>query len=243
MTRSISTLALAGVLAATSALQARQTPASGCDPGNGGLTLPPGFCAQVIADDLGAARNLAVAPNGDIYVSIRTGVRAPGQPMQPGYLMALRDTNGDGTMDRKRALRHRGGDRPGAPERLPLLRDHALGRALQAHARRTGAGRTGRSGRRRLPRSARPRRQGSGLRRPRQSLRHHRPAVECLRAAGSPARREGRRPVPAARERRRRVEVQGRRGRAEVLGRRLDTPPACVRAWRWRGTPASCICR
>ena len=79
--------------------QGATTPA--CDADNGGLTLPAGFCAKVIADDIGAARNLVVAPNGDVYVSIRAGARAPGQPPQPGYLMALRDTDGDGTMDQK----------------------------------------------------------------------------------------------------------------------------------------------
>lgn len=95
-------LCTAGVAIAAVAVSAQtKTPTFGCDPGNGGLTLAPGFCAQVVADDLGAARNLAVAENGDIYVSIRTGARAPGQPMQPGYLMALRDTDGDGRMDRK----------------------------------------------------------------------------------------------------------------------------------------------
>ena len=42
-----------------------------CDPDNGGITLPNGFCAMVVADDLGAARHLTVAPNGDLYVAIR----------------------------------------------------------------------------------------------------------------------------------------------------------------------------
>ena len=101
MTRFLTLLALTGIVTTSLAVDARQASAPGCDPGNGGLTLPAGFCAQVVADDLGAARNLAVAANGDVYVSIRTGVRAPGQPMQPGYLMGLRDTNGDGTLDRK----------------------------------------------------------------------------------------------------------------------------------------------
>ena len=41
-----------------------------CDPDNGGITLPDGFCALVVADGLGAARHLTVAPNGDIYVAI-----------------------------------------------------------------------------------------------------------------------------------------------------------------------------
>ena len=95
------TVALVCGLASSTVLLGQRPSQPACDPGNGGLTLPPGFCAKVIADDLGYARNLAVAANGDLYVSIRTGARAPGQPMQPGYLMALRDTDGDGTMDQK----------------------------------------------------------------------------------------------------------------------------------------------
>ncbi len=35
----------------------------GCDQDNGGLTLPPGFCASVFADNIGRARHLTVAPN------------------------------------------------------------------------------------------------------------------------------------------------------------------------------------
>lgn len=42
-----------------------------CDPGTGGLTLPQGFCALVVADGLGAARHIAVASNGDVYVALR----------------------------------------------------------------------------------------------------------------------------------------------------------------------------
>jgi glucose/arabinose dehydrogenase len=94
-------LALAAVLSCWTVLDAQRSATPACDPGNGGLTLPPGFCATVIADDLGYARNLAIADNGDVYVSIRTGAREPVQPMQPGYLMGLRDTDGDGKMDQK----------------------------------------------------------------------------------------------------------------------------------------------
>jgi hypothetical protein len=43
-------------------------PSIACDSGNGGLTLPAGFCAIVVANDLGAARHATVAPNGDLYV-------------------------------------------------------------------------------------------------------------------------------------------------------------------------------
>ncbi len=99
MTRSFPMLALAGVLVTTAALHGGQAAAPGCDADNGGLTLPPGFCAQVIADNLGAARNLAVAANGDLYIAVRTGARAAGQPVQPGFILGLRDTNGDGRMD------------------------------------------------------------------------------------------------------------------------------------------------
>lgn len=91
------TIACAG---STALLVAQKPSAPACDPGNGGLALPPGFCAKVVADDLGYARNLAVADNGDVYVSIRTGARVNGQ-MQPGFLVGLRDTDGDGTLDQK----------------------------------------------------------------------------------------------------------------------------------------------
>ena len=94
--RLVTTLAVAGLLATSVALQGRQAATPACDPGNGGLTLPPGFCAQVVADDLGAARNLVVAPNGDLYVAIQRGVRVPGQPLPPGYILGLRDADGDG---------------------------------------------------------------------------------------------------------------------------------------------------
>jgi Glucose/sorbosone dehydrogenases len=70
-----------------------------CDKDNGGLTLPTGFCAGVIADNLGTARNLVVAPNGDIFVSVRSGPSVQGQPPQPGFILGLRDTDGDGKID------------------------------------------------------------------------------------------------------------------------------------------------
>ena len=62
--------------------------AMACDPDNAGLALPPGFCASVFADGLGHARHLAVAPNGDVYVNTLSG-----------YVVALRDENGDGRAD------------------------------------------------------------------------------------------------------------------------------------------------
>src|SRR5919106_6741696 len=41
-----------------------------CDAGNGGITLPPGFCAVVVADQVGRARHLDITHKGDAYVAI-----------------------------------------------------------------------------------------------------------------------------------------------------------------------------
>jgi glucose/arabinose dehydrogenase len=68
------------------------TPA--CDPDNGGITLPAGFCALVAIDATGAARHLTVAPNGDVYVALQGAG-------EKGGVVALRDTNGDGKFETK----------------------------------------------------------------------------------------------------------------------------------------------
>ena len=62
----------------------------GCDRS---LSLPPGFCATIFADDLGAVRHVVVAPNGDVYAA-RWRNRE-----QQGGLIALRDSNSDGRAD------------------------------------------------------------------------------------------------------------------------------------------------
>src|SRR4029077_17528303 len=66
-----------------------------CDPDNGGLKLPQGFCALVVADNIGPARHLVVAPNGNLYVSTQNGRGAP------GGVVALHDSDGDGKMDKR----------------------------------------------------------------------------------------------------------------------------------------------
>src|ERR1035438_8096052 len=68
--------------------------APACDPDNGGIALPAGFCAFVAADGLGTARHLVVAANGDVYVALQ------GKGEQGG-VVALRDTNGDGRFEQK----------------------------------------------------------------------------------------------------------------------------------------------
>ena len=62
------------------------------DPDNGGLILPEGFEAVVVADTLGRARHLAVRENGDVYVKLRV-------PRPGGENVALRDTDNDGKAD------------------------------------------------------------------------------------------------------------------------------------------------
>ena len=71
-----------------------------CDADNAGLTLPPGFCALVVADLVedgkpAPARHMAVTPNGDVFVA----VNAPNN-QQPSFgIIGLRDRDGDGHAD------------------------------------------------------------------------------------------------------------------------------------------------
>jgi glucose/arabinose dehydrogenase len=65
-----------------------------------GLKLPEGFCAVVVAKDLGAVRQIAVAPNGDVFAATSGG---------NGGVIQLRDTDGDGVADRQQAVYADGG--------------------------------------------------------------------------------------------------------------------------------------
>lgn len=65
-----------------------------CASDTAGLTLPDGFCALVVADSLGAARHLTVAPNGDVFVAVG-GRGRQGE----GGVVVLRDSDGDGLAD------------------------------------------------------------------------------------------------------------------------------------------------
>jgi glucose/arabinose dehydrogenase/mono/diheme cytochrome c family protein len=67
---------------------------------NVGLTLPDGFCATVFADSIGHARHLAVSANGTVYVNTWSGkYYGDDTPPAGGFLVALRDTTGDGRAD------------------------------------------------------------------------------------------------------------------------------------------------
>lgn len=102
------TLILAG-LTGLACLAPERAPAPPCDPDNGGLTLPDGFCATVFADELGRARHIDVAPNGDVFVAIRD-VRTRDGSVEPGGVIVLRDTDGDGRSDLSESWGQRGGN-------------------------------------------------------------------------------------------------------------------------------------
>jgi hypothetical protein len=100
------TFYIIGMLLATgssSAAQERHTaqaPTEACADDNGGITLPPGFCATVFADNIGHARHLVVAPNGVVYVNTWSGRYYDNDTPPPGgFLVALQDTTGDGRAD------------------------------------------------------------------------------------------------------------------------------------------------
>ena len=69
-----------------------------CDPNDGGLVLPEGFCAVIVADNLGSPRLIDVSANGDIYVHDQ-GTRGDGENVPGNGVFALRDLDGDGRAD------------------------------------------------------------------------------------------------------------------------------------------------
>lgn len=65
------------------------------DENNAGLTLPQGFTASKIADNLGTARHITVTPQGEMYVKMVFNKRSKYQ----NGVLHLVDLNGDGKMD------------------------------------------------------------------------------------------------------------------------------------------------
>ncbi len=74
-------------------LPSKAVDASACDEDNGGLVLPEGFCAGVVADNVGRIRHIVVDADEDIYVIHRQ------LPDDGGGITALRDTDQDGKAD------------------------------------------------------------------------------------------------------------------------------------------------
>ena len=99
---SAASLAAALLLAACAATPTETTAsttsaAATCDAGNGGITLPLGFCATVFADNLGNVRHAIVSADGTLYVNVWSGRYYAGQPVpENGFLLALKDGDRDG---------------------------------------------------------------------------------------------------------------------------------------------------
>lgn len=81
-------------------------PATACPTTDAELTLPDGFCAAVFADSVSHARDLVVASNGDVYVTVEGTMPSPEKQLSgaakgsaPYSFAALRDTNHDGKAD------------------------------------------------------------------------------------------------------------------------------------------------
>ncbi|MGB8375827.1 MAG: sorbosone dehydrogenase, partial [Salegentibacter sp.] len=62
------------------------------DENNADLTMPDGFGAMMVADDIGAARHLVVNSEGDIIVKLADVKNDQG-------IVVLKDTNGDAKVD------------------------------------------------------------------------------------------------------------------------------------------------
>lgn len=73
-------------------------PAPAACPDSGtGIVLAPGFCATAFADNLGHVRHLVVGSDGTVYANTWSGRYYAKSPPPPvGFLIALKDTNGDG---------------------------------------------------------------------------------------------------------------------------------------------------
>src|SRR5688572_14211995 len=91
---------------------AAPAPAPTCPGDNGGLSLAPGFCATIFADNIGHARHMTVSPEGVVYVNTWSGQYFGfDTPPAGGFLVALQDKDGDG----KAEVIERFGD--GVPEK------------------------------------------------------------------------------------------------------------------------------
>src|ERR1700730_2101367 len=79
---------------------ANAAPTTGCPDTGTGITLSPGFCASIFADNIGHDRHLVVSPSGVVYVNTWSGVYYNSGPVPAGgFLVALKDTQNTGKAD------------------------------------------------------------------------------------------------------------------------------------------------
>ena len=88
----ISCVADSNASAQTQSSPDRNNKVQACPNDDSGLTLPPGFCATVFADDIGHARHMVVAPSGVLYVNTWSGrYYGSDKPHAGGFLVALQN--------------------------------------------------------------------------------------------------------------------------------------------------------
>jgi hypothetical protein len=99
-TASLFAIALTLVQPAFAQSSPQGTQTNTCVGDNTGITLSPGFCATVFADNIGYVRHMVVAPNGVLYVNTWSGRYYHNDtPPAGGFLVALKDTKGAGRAD------------------------------------------------------------------------------------------------------------------------------------------------
>jgi glucose/arabinose dehydrogenase len=97
LTMGLGLVSLAACLAATIPAFSEE---QNCPETDTGVSLPSGFCATIFADKVGHARQLAVAPDGTVYVNTWSGIYyGNDKPHDGGFLIALKDTKGTGHAD------------------------------------------------------------------------------------------------------------------------------------------------
>jgi glucose/arabinose dehydrogenase len=93
----VSLFAIALMLAQPAVAQSSSqgTQANTCTGDNTGITLSPGFCATVFADNIGHVRHMVVAPNGALYVNTWSGRYYHNDtPPAGGFLVAAQGHEG-----------------------------------------------------------------------------------------------------------------------------------------------------
>jgi glucose/arabinose dehydrogenase len=83
---------------AAGAVATADTVIAKCAGDNAGLTLTAGVCATIFADSIGHGRHVAIASNGDVYVTLE-GTDPSEKTGSPAAVVALRDTTRDGRAD------------------------------------------------------------------------------------------------------------------------------------------------
>jgi glucose/arabinose dehydrogenase len=88
------------VLVVSAVATPRGAAAAECQNQDTGITLSPGFCATVFADNLGHVRHLAVSSDNVVYANSWSGRYYHNDtPPAGGFLLALKDTTGSGKAD------------------------------------------------------------------------------------------------------------------------------------------------